>query len=185
MPFTFRRLAVRDVVLVESRAFPDPRGFFMEHYKESEFAKSGIADRFVQDNYSHSTRGVVRGLHFQKRPRAQSKLVTVISGEIFDVAVDVRKNSPTYGGWAGEILSGDNRRSLYVPEGFAHGFCVLSDEADVVYKVSREYSPEHERGIIWNDPDVSVKWPVDDPKLSDRDRDLPKLDAADSNFTFG
>ena len=184
MPFEFKRLDIPDVILVEAKTFPDGRGFFMETYKESEFIKNGIKDKFVQDNYSHSTKGILRGLHYQKDPNAQAKLVTAIKGKIFDVAVDIRKNSPTYAKWVGEILSEENHKFLYVPQGFAHGFLVLSDEADVIYKVNNDYAPESDRGIIWNDPDISVKWPLDNPSISDKDSKQPLLKDADNDFIF-
>jgi len=184
MPFTFKRLDIPDVILVEAKAFPDGRGFFMESFKESEFIKNGINTKFVQDNYSHSSKGALRGLHYQKDPKAQAKLVTAIKGEIFDVAVDIRKNSPTFGKWVGEILSEQNHRSLYVPEGFAHGFCVLSKEADVIYKVNNEYSPENDRGILWNDATVNVKWPMENPLLSVKDEKQPLLKDADNDFEY-
>ena len=184
MPFTFKKLDIPEVILIEAKAFPDNRGFFMESYQESSFDKNGIDDRFVQDNFSHSTKGVLRGLHYQKNPKAQSKLVTVLKGEIFDVAVDIRKNSPTFGKWVGEILSEDNHRLLYAPQGFAHGFCVISNEADVLYKVNNDYSPENDRGIIWNDPDISVKWPIEKPLVSEKDLQQPLLKDADINFEY-
>jgi len=184
MPFTFRNLSIPEVILVEAKEFADKRGFFMESFKESIFGTNGIDTRFVQDNYSHSIKGVLRGLHYQKEPKAQAKLVMVIKGEIFDVAVDMRKGSPTYGKWTGEILSDKNHKLLYVPEGFAHGFCVLSNEADVIYKVNSEYSPEHERGIIWNDPDVVIKWPIENPIMIEKDLQLPTLKNADNNFEY-
>lgn len=184
MPFTFKRLTIPEIILVEAKAFPDERGFFMESFKESLFSSNGINTRFVQDNYSHSFKGVLRGLHYQKNPKAQAKLVMAIRGEIFDVAVDVRKQSPTYGRWVGEILSEQNHRLLYVPEGFAHGFYVLSDEADVVYKVNEEYSPEHERGVRWNDPTIDIKWPSDKPVMIKKDLELPTLENMDNNFTY-
>ena len=148
-------------MLVEAKSFPDDRGYFKEIFKESSFIENEINTRFVQDNFSHSIKGVLRGLHFQKNPKAQAKLVTVLRGKIFDVAVDIRKDSPTYGKWVSEILSEQNHKLLYIPEGFAHGYCVLSDEADIFYKVNQEYSPEHDRGFIWNDPEVAIKWPMD------------------------
>lgn len=184
MPFAFKQLHIPDVILVEAKAFPDERGFFMESFKESSFRENGIDARFVQDNHSHSVKDVLRGLHYQKDPKAQAKLVMTIRGEIFDVAVDVRKGSQTYGKWVGEILSEQNHRLLYIPEGFAHGFLVLSDEADVLYKVNSEYSPEHEAGIIWNDPDVGIKWPSDKPVMISKDLELPQLINADNNFTY-
>jgi len=184
VPFTFNRLSIPEVILVGARAFPDDRGFFMESFKESTFKENGINTKFVQDNYSHSIKGVLRGLHYQKNPKAQAKLVMAIRGEIFDVAVDVRKGSPTYGKWVGEKLSEQNHNLLYVPEGFAHGFVVLSEQADVVYKVNSEYSPEHEAGILWNDPQVNVKWPIGKPIMINKDLQLPLLKNADNNFVY-
>lgn len=182
MPFKFKRLEIPDVILVEAQAFSDERGFFIESFKESIFNANGINTRFIQDNYSHSIKGVIRGLHYQKAPKAQAKLMMALRGEIFDVAVDLRKGSPTYGKWVGEILSDKNLRLLYAPEGFAHGFCVLSDQADVLYKVSSEYSQEHERGILWNDPELAIKWPADKPIVIKKDLQLPTLKNADNNF---
>ena len=184
MPFTFQKLTIPEVILIEARSFPDERGFFLESFKESAFIENGINTKFVQDNHSHSIKGVLRGLHFQKDPKAQAKLVTAIRGKIFDVAVDIRKNSPTYGKWVGETLSEENHRLLYVPEGFAHGFCVLSDEADIVYKVNEEYSPENDRGILWNDPEINVQWPIDKPLISDKDLQQPLLKNTDNNFVY-
>ena len=185
MPFTFKRLSIPDVILVEPNSFSDDRGFFFESYKESDFLSNGIDKKFVQDNFSHSVYGVIRGLHFQKTPKAQAKLVTVLKGKIFDVAVDIRKNSPTYGKWVSEILSGDTHNLLYVPEGFAHGFCVISDEADVLYKVSNEYSQEHERSIIWNDPKLDIQWPIKKPIISNKDNKLSLLENLDNDFVYG
>jgi dTDP-4-dehydrorhamnose 3,5-epimerase len=183
-PFQFRRLPVPEVVLIETSAVSDTRGFFVETYKRSEFSASGVSANFVQDNWSHSARGVLRGLHYQKQPRAQGKLVTVARGMIFDVAVDIRKGSPTYGRWVGEVLSSDNLRLLYIPVGFAHGFCVLSEEADVVYKVTAEYAPELERGILWSDQKIGIGWPTREPILSTRDATLPLLEDADNDFVM-
>ena len=154
----------------------------LESFKESEFISNGINKKLVQDNISHSTRGVLRGLHFQKNPKPQAKLVTVIKGKIFDVAVDIRKNSPTYGKWVSQILSEEEHNLLYVPEGFAHGFCVLSEEADVYYKVSNEYSSEHEDGIVWNDPNLNISWPLTDVIVSDKDKQLPLLENLENSF---
>jgi dTDP-4-dehydrorhamnose 3,5-epimerase len=179
MPFNFKRLEIPDVILIEPRIFPDERGFFMESYKYSDFAAFGIKEQFVQDNQSRSTRGVLRGLHYQKAPKAQGKLVRVVVGEIFDVGVDIRQGSPTYGKWVGEQLSAENKRMLYIPPGFAHGFCVLSELADVTYKVTEEFSPEHDEGIIWNDPDIGVDWPIENPIVSTKDAALPTLRGAD------
>ena len=184
MPFTFKRLSIPDVILVEPQSFSDDRGFFFESFKESDFFSNGIDKKFVQDNFSHSANGVIRGLHFQKAPKAQAKLVTVLKGKIFDVAVDIRKNSPTYGKWVSEILSGDTHNLLYMPEGFAHGFCVISDEADVLYKVSNEYSQEHERSIIWNDPKLDIQWPIKKPIVSNKDNKLSLLENLDNDFMY-
>ncbi len=184
MSFTFKRLEISDVILITPKVFPDGRGFFYENFQKSSFISNGINKQFVQDNFSHSVKGVLRGLHYQKDPKAQAKLVTALSGEIFDVAVDIRKDSPTYGKWTGEILSEDNHKLLYIPEGFAHGFCVLSQNADVLYKVNQEYSPEHEKGIKWNDPAVNITWPIDKPILHEKDHQLPLLKDADNNFVY-
>ena len=184
MPFTFKRLSIPDVILVEPQLFSDDRGFFYESFRESDFFSNGIAKKFVQDNFSHSVNGVIRGLHFQKATKAQAKLVTVLKGKIFDVAVDIRKNSPTYGKWVSEILSSDTHNLLYVPEGFAHGFCVVSDEADVLYKVSNEYSQEHERSIIWNDPKLDIQWPIKKPIISNKDNKLSLLENLDNDFVY-
>lgn len=184
MPFQFQRLEIPEVILIEAKAFGDHRGFFMEIYKRSEFEVHGIPTDFVQDNYSYSVRGVLRGLHYQKHPKAQGKLIFVVRGEIFDVAVDIRKGSPTYGKWVGVVLSGQNRRLLYVPAGFAHGFCVLSEEAYVVYKVTNEYAPELDRGILWSDPTLGIPWPIKQPILSPKDAQLPLLKDADNNFVY-
>ena len=184
MPFTFKRLSIPDVILAQPKSFSDDRGFFLESFKESDFVLNGINIKFVQDNISHSVLGVIRGLHFQKNPMAQAKLVTAIKGEIFDVVVDIRKDSPTYGKWISEILSDKDHKLLYVPEGFAHGFCVLSKEAYVYYKVSNEYSPEHERGIIWNDPKLNVDWPISKPIASGDDNKLPLFENLDNDFVY-
>ncbi len=182
MPFTFRRLAIPDVILIEQKVLSDPRGFFVETYKKSKFFENGIKEKFVQDNWSHSMKGTLRGLHFQKPPMAQAKLVMALRGEVFDVAVDIRKNSPTYGQWVGFTLTQNKAQMLYIPVGFAHGFCVLSDEADFVYKVSNEYSSELDSGIFWNDPAIGIDWPLANPLLSEKDEALPLLKDADLNF---
>ena len=177
MPFSFSNLEIPDVKLVIPNHYTDERGHFLESYKESEFFRNGINTKFVQDNFSHSIYGVLRGLHYQSKPKEQAKLVSVISGEIFDVAVDIRKDSQTFGKWVGETLSDKNHKMLYVPEGFAHGFCTLSDTADVLYKVTNEYSPETEQGIIWNDHTISITWPIQNPIVSEKDKTLPTLDS--------
>lgn len=182
MPFTFKHLAIPEVILIEPKIFRDERGFFMETFKYSDFALMGMKEYFVQDNCSRSLYGVLRGLHYQKNPCSQGKLVQCTNGKIFDVAVDIRKGSPTYGSYVSAELSGENSHMLYVPPGFAHGFVVLSKSADVVYKCTREYSPEDDRGIIWNDPYINIQWPVKDPVLSEKDSKHPLLKDADNNF---
>ena len=175
MPFLFSSLEIPDVKLVIPKHYSDERGYFLESFKESEFSANGISVKFVQDNVSFSTKGALRGLHYQIKPKEQAKLVSVISGEIFDVAVDIRKDSTTYGKWVSQILSEKNHKMLYIPEGFAHGFCTLSDTANVLYKVTNEYSPENEQGIIWNDPNVSISWPIKNLIVSEKDKKLPTL----------
>ena len=176
MAFEFKKLSIPDVVLVEPKVFDDERGFFLESYKKSEFFANGIDVEFNQDNHSKSTKGVLRGLHYQLAPKAQAKLVRCIQGEIFDVAVDIRKNSPTFGKWVGEKLSAENKKMLFIPEGFAHGFVVLSQTAELLYKASNEYSKEHDRGILWNDSDIAIDWGIDfEPILSEKDKKQPLL----------
>ena len=184
MSFKFQRSEMPGVVLIEASSFGDERGFFMETYKMSQFSAHGVPHTFVQDNLSHSVRGVLRGLHYQKHPKAQGKLVMVLRGQIFDVAVDIRRGSPTYGRWVGITLSAGDLRMLYVPVGFAHGFCVLSEEADVLYKVTEEYAPGLDRGIVWNDPDIGIRWPIAEPILSRKDAQLPFLREADNNLSM-
>jgi len=182
MPFEFKSLEIPGLVLVQPRVFGDNRGFFFELYKHSDFVSGGIKDHLVQDNYSKSAKGVLRGLHYQKAPKAQGKLVMCMQGRICDIAVDIRKGSPHYGKWIGVELTDENRLMLYVPPGFAHGFQVLSDTAEVMYKCTDEYSPANDRGIIWNDPDINIAWPLKDPILSDKDRIHPALRDADNSF---
>lgn len=184
MPFDFQRLEIPEVVLIEPKVFEDERGFFMETYKMPDFVAAGIKVDFVQENHSRSSKEVLRGLHYQNPPFAQGKLVRVIEGEIFDVAVDIRKNSPTWGKWVSVILSEKNKQIIYVPEGFAHGFCVLSEHAEVIYKTTTVYSAESEAGIIWNDADLNIEWPVKEPTLSPKDRKLPTLKDADIKFHY-
>ncbi len=184
MSFRFQRLEIPEIVLIEAQRFGDDRGFFMETFKASEFAAHGIPSTFVQDNLSHSRRGVLRGLHYQNQPKAQGKLVMVLHGHIFDVAVDIRRGSPTYGQWLGLELSADSRRMVYIPMGFAHGFCVLSEKADVLYKVTEEYAPELDQGILWNDPAIGIQWPIMTPILSAKDAQLPLLREADNRFVI-
>jgi len=186
VPFTFRRLEIPDVVLVQARAFEDERGFFLEAYKRSDFAAHGIPKDFVQDNFSRSTRrGVLRGLHYQKAPRAQGKLVMVLRGRIWDVAVDLRRGSPWYGRWVAVELSEDEHTMLWVPPGFAHGFCVLSEGADVLYKCTEEYAPELDRGIRWDDSELAIPWPVERPIVSAKDAASPRLCDAEPGFVYG
>jgi len=167
-------LAVPGVLLIEPKVFEDSRGFFMETYNAGRYAAHGMPGEFVQDNHSKSIKGTLRGLHYQLG-RPQGKLVRVVQGEVFDVAVDVRTGSPYFGRWVGERLSAENRRQMYVPEGFAHGFCVLSDTAEFLYKCTDFYFPADERGIIWNDTEIGIDWPIDAPVLSGKDADLRTL----------
>jgi dTDP-4-dehydrorhamnose 3,5-epimerase len=184
MPFSFQPAVLPDIIIIETQRFKDDRGFFFESYKQEDFLTAGISGTFVQDNFSFSVQGVLRGLHYQKTPYAQAKLIIVSKGEIFDVAVDIRKKSATYGQWIGITLSSENGRMLYIPAGFAHGFFVLSDEAYVTYKVTSEYYPALDRGIIWNDPDIDIAWPAPNPLLSPKDAQLPRLREADNDFIF-
>lgn len=163
------------VILIEPKVFADPRGFFMETYHLERFREHGIAETFVQDNHSRSARGVLRGLHYQE-PNPQGKLVRCTRGALFDVAVDIRKGSPHFGKWVGYELSEENKRMLWVPPGFAHGFCVVSETADLVYKCTAPYEPSGDRGIAWNDPDIGITWPLDgEPTLSAKDAKAPRL----------
>ncbi len=162
---------IPDVLILKPRIFEDPRGFFMETYRDTEFAQAGISQKFVQENHSASQKGVLRGLHYQIR-QAQGKLIRVIAGEVFDVAVDIRRRSPTFGKWVGIILSAENKLQLWIPPGFAHGFYVLSENAEVTYKVTDYYAPEWERSILWNDPQIGIDWPLVNglpPSLSNKD----------------
>lgn len=167
---------IEGLYIIEPRVFPDKRGFFMESYNKREFEAIGLTMEFVQDNHSKSTKGVLRGLHFQDK-HPQGKLVRVIRGEVFDVAVDIRRGSPTFGKWYGIILSEDNKRMFYIPEGFAHGFLVLSDEADFLYKCTDYYHPDEDNGIIWNDPDIGIDWPLNgmEPILSEKDKKRKRI----------
>lgn len=167
-------LEIEEVKLVKPRVFPDARGFFMQTYHDEQYRDAGIDVRFVQDNWSRSAKGVLRGLHYQLE-HAQDKLVFVVRGEIFDVAVDIRQGSPTFGKWVGQILSEDNKHQIFIPKGFAHGFCVLSREADVVYKCSDFYTPGDEYGIRWDDSDIGINWPLFDVLVSEKDKNTPLL----------
>jgi dTDP-4-dehydrorhamnose 3,5-epimerase len=184
MPFEFVALDIPGLMLIRPRVFSDERGFFLELYKHTDFSRAGIGERLLQDNYSRSTKGVLRGLHYQKNPKAQGKLVSCVKGGIYDVAVDIRKGSPHYGKWTGMELTEKNKYLLYVPPGFAHGFQVISDMAEVMYKCTEEYSAADDRGIIWNDPDINIAWPLLGPLLSEKDKMHPSLRDADNNFVF-
>jgi dTDP-4-dehydrorhamnose 3,5-epimerase len=173
------------VLLIEPKVFGDHRGFFMESYNKKLFAEYGLDFDFIQDNHSLSQQaGTIRGLHYQLNPKAQTKLVRVTRGAIYDVVVDIRKGSPTFGKWQGFILSADNKRQLLVPKGFAHGFCTLVENTEVQYKVDEYYSPEHDRGILWNDPALGIDWPTTNPILSDKDTKHPLLADAEINFEW-
>jgi dTDP-4-dehydrorhamnose 3,5-epimerase len=163
------------VVIIEPDVHRDPRGYFLETYHERKYAEGGIQGPFVQDNHSFSLRGTLRGLHAQRR-RPQGKLVRAVEGEMFDVAVDIRRGSPTFSKWVGVTLSGENFRQFYIPPGFAHGFCVLSERVHVVYKCTDFYDREDEFGVAWNDPEIGIAWPITEPALSARDTTAPRLD---------
>lgn len=176
MPFEFIKQEIEDVILVKPKVFGDNRGFFMESYKKSDFFENGIRVEFNQDNHSKSTAHVLRGLHYQAKPYGQAKLVRCSKGRIYDVAVDIRPNSKTFGKYVKVELSEDNKQMLFIPEGFAHGFVVLSDVAELLYKASGEYNPLADRGVLWNDKDINIDWEIDfEPILSDKDKIQPKL----------
>jgi len=186
--FKIIETSIEGLYIIEPTVFGDNRGFFMESYNKREFEKIGLDMNFVQDNHSRSKKGVLRGLHFQRK-HPQGKLVRVIRGKVFDVAVDLRKGSPTFGKWYGIILSDENHLMFYIPEGFAHGFLVLSEEADFFYKCTDFYYPEYDAGIIWNDPDIGIKWPfeeygIKEPILSEKDSKLPRLRDIEIPFEY-
>jgi dTDP-4-dehydrorhamnose 3,5-epimerase len=172
--------SIKGVLIIEPKVFMDNRGFFMETYNRNRYIKAGVNTLFVQDNLSYSVQGTVRGLHYQIR-RPQAKLIQVVTGEIFDVAVDIRPGSPTFGKWTGVRLSDRNRSQLFIPEGFAHGFCVLSETAHFLYKCSDFFAPDDEGGIIWSDSDIGIDWPVEDPIISKKDKQLQRLAKLDPN----
>jgi dTDP-4-dehydrorhamnose 3,5-epimerase len=185
--FKFSTTPISGILLIEPKAFTDDRGFFMEFYNRDEFARNGFTEPFIQDNHSRSKKGVVRGLHYQIYPFPMGKLVKCVRGKIFDVGVDIRKGSPTWGKWYGDVLSGDNHKMLYFPPGFAHGFLALEDNTEVIYACTGVYSAENERAILWNDPAVGIKWPVDQVGkviVSERDQKHPGLKDCETNFTF-
>ena len=175
MPFSFEPTKICEVILITPKFFGDKRGYFMETYKKSDFYKNGIKENFIQDNCSISVKGVLRGLHYQLPPFAQGKLVRCVKGEIFDITVDIRKDSSTFKKWVGIYLSENNKNMLYIPPGFAHGFYTVSNIAEITYKATAEYSSEHESGIIWNDPDINIKLPSKNIILSEKDKNLPFL----------
>lgn len=174
--FIFEPTPLEGLILIQPKIVEDERGFFMETYNQAIFHQNHIPTEFIQDNHSSSKYGVLRGLHFQRQPMAQAKLVRVTNGAVFDVAVDIRPNSTTFGQWFGVVLSDENRQMLFIPEGFAHGFQVTSESAEFQYKVSRLYSPEHDAGLLWNDPELNIAWPIlTDPIISEKDTKHPKL----------
>jgi len=175
MPFVFKKTEIDGLVVIEPGVFHDDRGFFLESYKKSDFESNGIDVDFNQDNHSRSSKWVVRGLHFQREPHAQGKLVRVVRGAIWDVAVDLRQKSPTFKKWFGIELSAENRKMFYIPDGFAHGFVSLEDETELIYKCTNEYNFESDGGVRWNDPDIGISWPVDAPLVSEKDASLPFL----------
>ena len=175
-------LTIPDVVLIEPKVFGDERGFFYESFNQAAFNEAtGLNVTFVQDNHSKSAQNVLRGLHYQLPPKAQGKLVRVLVGEVFDVAVDIRKNSPTFGRWVGERLSAANKRQMWIPSGFAHGFVVLSESAEFLYKTTNYYAPECERSIFWNDPELRIEWPlIGEPLLSAKDERAPSFEEVET-----
>lgn len=175
MPFVFSPTEIPEVILIEPKVFEDERGFLKETFKCSDFAGNGLPTAFLQDIVAGSLRGVLRGMHYQREPMAQGKLVSAISGRIFDVAADIREDSPTFGQWVSAELSAENHRMLYIPPGFCHGYCVLSDQAQLLYKMTNEYAPEMEAGIIWNDSTLDIRWPVNNPIIAPQDLELPSL----------
>ena len=170
-------LAIPEVKLIKPRVFRDSRGFFLQCYQEQQYRDAGIDVTFVQDNHSRSDRGVLRGLHYQLE-HPQAKLIGVMRGEVFDVAVDIRRGSPTFGKWVGATLSDANHHQMFIPEGFAHGFCVTSEIADITYKCGDFYAPGDEHGILWSDPAIGIDWPLEDVTLSEKDQVLPRLETA-------
>ncbi len=171
MPFEFKKQEIDGVILIKPKVFGDNRGFFMETYKKSDYERNGITGEFTQDNYSKSSKGVLRGLHYQAKPYSQAKLVRCVKGKIFDIAVDLRLNSKTFGKYLKFELSEENKSIMYIPKGFAHGFVVLSEEAEILYKTQGEYCPEADRGILWCDKDINIDWGIDfEPILSEKDK---------------
>jgi len=182
----FSATEIPDVLVMKPRLFADARGYFMETFRQDLFAQRGICENFVQDNMSSSIKGTLRGLHYQLNPYAQGKLVRVIRGAVYDVAVDIRRGSPWYGKWVGMELSAENRLSMYIPAGFAHGFYVLSESAEFIYKCTHFYAPQAERGIIWNDAEINIAWPIIENRviLSAKDNENPSLRLAENNLEY-
>ena len=184
--FNFVKTKIRDLYIIEPKVFGDNRGYFMESYNKKDFFDAGLTMEFVQDNESKSKKGVLRGLHFQTK-HTQGKLVRVTEGAVYDVAVDLRKGSPTYGQWEGILLTSENKKQFYVPEGFAHGFLVLSDTAVFNYKCTDFYAPEYDGGVLWNDPDIGIEWPLDGIEeilLSEKDKNQKTLKELDLPFEY-
>jgi len=184
MPFSFEKLELPEVILITPKTFQDDRGFFFETYQDSDFKANGIDVNFVQDNHSMSKKGVLRGLHYQINPKAQGKLVRVVSGKIYDVVVDIRQGSPNFGKWVSVELSAENRNLLWVPAGFAHGILALEDNTELLYKVTDYYSPGNDRSILWNDSAIGIKWPISKPDLSEKDLKAPTFKNAEINFHY-
>lgn len=182
MPFEFSSTRLPGVIEITTRVFPDDRGEFAELFQSSAFRSNGVDISLKQINYSKSKKAVLRGLHYQLSPKSQGKIVHVMSGSGFDVAVDIRKGSPTYGKWVGVTLSAEKKNMLYIPQGFAHGFCSLEDDTVLVYYCTDEYSPDHERGVVWNDPALNITWPLESPILAERDASYPTLEQAENTF---
>jgi dTDP-4-dehydrorhamnose 3,5-epimerase len=185
---TVTKTPLPGLLVIEPKVFADDRGFFLDFYNRDSFAEIGLKEQFIQDNHSRSKKGVVRGLHYQINPSPMGKLVKCAKGKIFDVGVDVRKGSPTFGKWHGETLTGDNHKMLYLPPGFAHGFLALEDNTDVIYACTGVYSPKDERAIVWNDPEIGIKWPLElvggKAIVSDKDQKNPQLKEAETNFSY-
>lgn len=181
----FIRTEISDVILVKPKVFGDERGFFMESYRKSLFQANGITPEFIQDNHSKSAKGVLRGLHYQLDPKAQGKLVRCVAGSVFDVAVDIRRGSPTFGKWVGFELSAENKQMLWIPAGFAHGFVTLEDNTEFLYKTTGEYAPECDRGIKFDDTEIGIEWPeIGELLLSEKDKKQPLLKDAEINFVY-
>lgn len=183
MPFDFKNTPLKRLVVIQPRVFADERGFFMETYKKSDFVKAGITEEFTQDNHSYSSKGVLRGIHFQKDPYAQGKLVRCIKGAVWDVAVDLRADSETFGQWYGLEITGENKIMFYIPPGFGHGFVTLKDNTHFLYKCTNEYNPDADSGIMWNDSDLNIEWPLTEGlSLSDKDLKLQSIEEFKKNM---